>query len=270
MTWEHLALDVPGARLHVQRVGSGPAVVLVPGGDGDADALDGLARQLAPRFTVLTHDRRGLSRSVLHGPATATLDAHVDDLRAVLERFAPEGAAVFANSLGAVVALGALTQGAPMRVLVAHEPPVTELLSHPWREKAQADQLEVEAQFAKGGLGAAMRAFVAITGVTLIDREPEVRLPVQTPERLKNLHHFLTHHIAAARTYRVNQPALKTLRDRVVPAVGRTNETLWVHQCGLALAAFLQKDVLRFPGGHTGPITHPRAYAEVLARVFGG
>ncbi|MEU7742984.1 hypothetical protein [Nonomuraea sp. NPDC049158] len=36
-------LDVPGARLHYQVRGQGPALLLIPGSNGDADLFDAIA-----------------------------------------------------------------------------------------------------------------------------------------------------------------------------------------------------------------------------------
>jgi hypothetical protein len=49
--------DVPGARIYSEARGSGPILLLLPGGDGDADAFDALAAYLEPVFTVLAHPR---------------------------------------------------------------------------------------------------------------------------------------------------------------------------------------------------------------------
>ena len=57
------SVDIPDVTLHVERTGKGPAVVLVPGGGGDAAMYRDLVRELAQRFTVITFDRRGNSRS---------------------------------------------------------------------------------------------------------------------------------------------------------------------------------------------------------------
>ena len=75
-------LPVPGATLFYKVLGSGPLLLLLPGGSGDAEAaFNGIAGHLADQFTLLTYDRRGLSRSrsrrgpcaVAHGAAGVLL-----------------------------------------------------------------------------------------------------------------------------------------------------------------------------------------------------
>jgi pimeloyl-ACP methyl ester carboxylesterase len=43
--------------------GTGPVLLIIQGGAGDADGSDRLADRLIDAYTVVTYDRRGLSRS---------------------------------------------------------------------------------------------------------------------------------------------------------------------------------------------------------------
>ena len=56
-------LKVPGANLYHEVRGSGPVLLLICGGVYDAAGYAGLAQRLADRYTVVTYDRRGNSRS---------------------------------------------------------------------------------------------------------------------------------------------------------------------------------------------------------------
>ncbi|MGN6175885.1 MAG: alpha/beta fold hydrolase [Streptosporangiaceae bacterium] len=64
-------LKVPGASLYHEIRGSGPVLLLICGGVYDAAGYAGLAQQLADRYTVVTYDRRGNSRSPLDGPPSS-------------------------------------------------------------------------------------------------------------------------------------------------------------------------------------------------------
>jgi pimeloyl-ACP methyl ester carboxylesterase len=74
------SLQVQGATLFYRVRGLGPLLLILPGGDGDADTADALRTQLVDRCTVVTYDRRGLSRSTID-PSTEklTLETHSDD-----------------------------------------------------------------------------------------------------------------------------------------------------------------------------------------------
>jgi pimeloyl-ACP methyl ester carboxylesterase len=50
---------VPGATIYYEVQGSGPVLVMIPGGPTDAGIFAGLARCLADRYTVVAYDPRG-------------------------------------------------------------------------------------------------------------------------------------------------------------------------------------------------------------------
>ena len=54
-------VEAIGAAIHYKVSGRGPVLLVLPGGDGDADASDRLAADLTG-FTVVTYDRRGTLR----------------------------------------------------------------------------------------------------------------------------------------------------------------------------------------------------------------
>lgn len=65
-------LCVPGALLHYQVRGStGPLLLILPSGGGDADSCDALAGHLADHHTVVSYDRR-------RAAAMRTFMAHAD------------------------------------------------------------------------------------------------------------------------------------------------------------------------------------------------
>ena len=58
-------LKVPGATLHYEVCGTGPALLFIPGGPADAGVFAPIRSVLSDRYTVVTYDPRGLSRSPL-------------------------------------------------------------------------------------------------------------------------------------------------------------------------------------------------------------
>ncbi len=174
---------------------------------------------------------------------------------------------MFGTSLGAVIGLALLSRHPEqVQLLVAHEPPVTELLAEPERSEAQRGREEVEATYRSEGVAAAMRKFVALAGLRFDDLEPGVYLPAPTPERLANLEFFLSHDAPAARRYRLDLAALALVADRVVPAAGRDTDGFTRH-CAEALAVRLRRPMIEFPGTHNGWLLHPREFAARLLQV---
>ncbi|MFI7454231.1 alpha/beta fold hydrolase [Nonomuraea sp. NPDC049714] len=265
-------LDVPGARLRYLRRGTGPLLLLIAGGDGDAAASDGLAAHLAGSYTVLTYDRRGLSGSTVHDPARSpTLTTHADDVHRLLTAHTSEPAYVFGSSIGAMISLELVSRH-PEQVglLVAHEPPAPQLLPEPERTRARQDQRKAEEIFQAEGAIPAFLAFAAFGGIDPTDREPDVEVAPPGPERLPNMEYFLTHDAPAVRRHRLDLAALKAASTRIVPAVGQASAHIWAHHCAHLLAEELGASYVEFPGGHSGDVFRPRAFAARLRDVLDG
>jgi hypothetical protein len=153
-------------------------------------------------------------------------------------------------------------------VLVAHEPPVVQLLPEPDRVRAGEAQKEVEDTFRTEGAMAALRKFAALSGIDLGHREPGVTLAPPNPDRLPNLEFFLTYDAPAVRDQRLDLDALKASPTRIVPAVGETSAHAWPQRCGRLLAEALGLPYAEFPGGHNGNVMHPKAFAARLLEVL--
>ncbi len=118
-----------GTRIAFDRRGAGPVLVLVDGALSErrTGPMRPLAEHLAPRFTVVTYDRRGRGQSTDGtGPVRGyTVGHEVGDLRRLLEEVgAPgTGAALHGASTGALLALHAVAAGLPVRSVSLFEPP---------------------------------------------------------------------------------------------------------------------------------------------------
>ena len=229
-----------------------------------------MAGRLADRYTVVTFDLRGLSRSRIDEAVDGLrLRTHTNDAHSLLAALTCEPALEFGVSLGALVGLDLVCRY-PERVhtLVSHEPPATQLLPDAERAKAVRDQEEVEASFRREGIAEAMKKFVTMAGLDFEDREADIELPRPGPERVANLTFFLKHDAPAVRLYRLDLAALEAVAAKIVVAVGRTSGAFLAHRCAVALSRHLDIPVAEFPGGHSGFITHPRAFAQKLHEVL--
>jgi pimeloyl-ACP methyl ester carboxylesterase len=270
-TTETGTLQVPGAALYYKKTGTGPLLLILQGGDGDAEGSNGFADHLADHYTIVTYDRRGLSRSRTDDATEGSirLETHTDDAHFLLAALTAEPVLVFGVSLGALLGLDLVSRfSEQVRTLISHEPPATQLLADAERASAVQDQQEVEAAFRREGIAGAMKKFVAMAGLNFEDREPDVELPHPGPERAANLKFFLTHDAPAVRLYRLDLPSLEVAAPKIVVGAGRTSGTTLAHQCAIALAKKLGKPVEEFPGGHNGFVTHPRAFAKRLLEVL--
>jgi hypothetical protein len=87
MVDEENTLEVRGAILCYKVRGTGPVLLIIQRGAGDADGSARLADGLVDAYTVVTYDRRGLSRSTLTDESNHPTHARVE------ETFHREGAA---------------------------------------------------------------------------------------------------------------------------------------------------------------------------------
>jgi pimeloyl-ACP methyl ester carboxylesterase len=124
MTMEKIT-SADGTTLAVDRVGSGPALVLVGGAFNDRDTVAGAAAALAGSYAAWTYDRRGRGESGPVGPwpgGEAGVAAEIADLAAVVDA-AGGDAVLVGHSSGAQLVLEAVARGLPARRVVAYEPP---------------------------------------------------------------------------------------------------------------------------------------------------
>ncbi|HUC26569.1 MAG TPA: alpha/beta fold hydrolase [Streptosporangiaceae bacterium] len=111
-----------GTAIGFQRVGAGPAVILLHGAGQSSVNLMRLARALSVAFTVYVPDRRGRGRSGPYGEFRG-LGTEIEDLGALLD--ACGAARLFGLSAGAVIAIEAARVRPDITRLALYEPPLT-------------------------------------------------------------------------------------------------------------------------------------------------
>jgi pimeloyl-ACP methyl ester carboxylesterase len=265
-------LKVPGAAIYYEVRGSGPLLLLIPGGPQDAGVFADVARHLADRYTVVAYDPRGNSRSAFDGePAELSLDVQADDAAALIEALGGGPVCVFGTSGGGQIALNlAVRHPDLVRVVVAHEPPTLMLLDDPTSALA-ADQ-ELYDTYRHLGVDAAMQKFFADNGLAedaeqgeappTIDMSPE---NAETFARVSgNFQYWLAHGMLPLSRYRPDVDALRAGQPRVVVGIGEQSAGQPIEGMGLALARKLGTEPVIFPGDHTGFDTFAELSAATL------
>jgi pimeloyl-ACP methyl ester carboxylesterase len=247
-------LSVPGATLHYEVRGNGPVLLLICGGIYDAEGFAPLADELAEEHTVVTYDRRGNSRSPLAGPpAELILAEQADDAYRLLGAVGvteDEPADVFGNSSGAVIALELAARYPGMvRTVVAHEPPVFELL--PDFDHWRTAMAEVGEAYREGGVGPAMGVFGAAMGMHG-DGDGTPPSPEFAARMQANLDTFVAREVPPIADAVPDLDGLRSGTVRIVPAVGATSTGEPPNRAALELAARLETTAEVFPGGHGG------------------
>jgi pimeloyl-ACP methyl ester carboxylesterase len=265
------SLDVPGARLHYEVRGSGPLLLVIGSPMAAADFAP-LAHALAADHTVVTYDPRGLAGSTIDDPnQDATPDLRADDVAGIIDAMGAESADVFGSSGGAVTGL-ALVARHPGRVrtLVAHEPPVTELL--PDAEQQRAATEDMIETFHRDGPEAAWMKFLANAGFDMTDPDSGAPMPEPSPDeqakQLADMTRFFDHEMRDTIAYRPDIAALTNGSSRVLIGIGADSRQLLTYRTSIALCEQLGSVPVEFPGDHGGFIGAPGEFADRLREVL--
>ncbi|MFZ3566186.1 alpha/beta fold hydrolase [Streptomyces sp. BH097] len=278
-------LEVLGARLRYEVRGTGPLLLLM-GSPMDAEAFGPLADALASDRTVVTHDPRGISGSTLDDPEQdSTPELRADDVAALLDALEADSADVLGSSGGAVTGLALIARHpGRVRTLVAHEPPLLELLPDAAEQRAAAE--DIVATFHREGVGAAWGRFMANAGFDGGPGDGPDEGPAAGPgtgedapappfgepseQDLANSARFFAHELLGTSLYVPDIAALTSGRSRVVIGIGATSGGLITARTSRALAERLGTTPVEFPGDHGGFTEQPKEFAERLREVLRG
>ncbi|MFH8385284.1 alpha/beta fold hydrolase [Kitasatospora sp. NPDC018058] len=277
------SLKVPGATLHYEVGGQGPVLLMICGGPTDAAIYAGIAGALSEHYTVVRYDPRGNSRSSLDDPsAEQRIERYSDDAHRLLAALGDGPAYVLGTSGGALVALDLVARHPEqVHTLVAHEPPVMELLpdGERWRSHFQS----VYDTYRTDGVGPAMQKFIAGVdggeggqpGESAQQEAVGPDMTLMPPEVMEmmgrmaaNAEFFIGHVMLPFSSYVPDAEALKAAPTRIVCAVGEASHGSPIHQAGVTLAERLAVDVVDFPGDHQGFLTHSAEFADTLHKVL--
>jgi pimeloyl-ACP methyl ester carboxylesterase len=264
-------LKVPGATLYYEVRGSGPVLLGISGGPTDAGIFTDLAGRLADRYTVVSYDQRGHSRSALDGdPEDIPVALHAEDAAAILAAVGDEPAYVYGNSGGGTIGLELVTRHPDrVRTLVAHEAPIFELLPDAARWRAEFE--DISETYRTAGVFPAMGKFGALVEEGGPKYSEEMQQTAPTPEGEEmmgrmagNFDLFIAHEIRQIVGYIPDVDALRSVSTRIVSAAGETSGEQAARRAAVALAERLGIAVTSLPGAHGGWGSDPQEFAERL------
>jgi pimeloyl-ACP methyl ester carboxylesterase len=263
------SVTVPGARLHYEVRGAGP-LLLVIGSPMGAKEFAPLADALASDHTVVTHDPRGIGGSTIDDPEQdSTPELRADDVAAILDDPRAESADVFGSSGGAVTGL-ALVARHPGRVrtLIAHEPPLLELL--PDAAQQRANTQDIIDTYRTDGMQVAWFKFMANAGFDMSAPEG-VELPTPpepSDDERREAARFFNHELWHTTQYIPDVEALKVSPTRVLVGLGVESGHLLTFQTSTILAKLLGNTTVAFPGDHGGFMGAPEEFADAVRQVL--
>jgi pimeloyl-ACP methyl ester carboxylesterase len=276
-------LDVPGATLaydvRPNKETTEPVLLLI-GSPMGATGFATLGSHFADR-TVVRYDPRGAERSTKADPASqSTPEQHADDLHRLIQALDAGPVEIFASSGGAVNAL-ALVERHPdeVRTLVAHEPPLFQLL--PDREAALAVARNIRETYMRSGFGPAMAGFIAVVQhkgpISADEPAPDPTLfGLPTTDDGSRTDVLLGQNLVSCTAYEPDLDALRRASTRIVIAAGSESEGEPANRGAHALAERLGTTPVIFPsnhggflGGEYGQTGEPDAFAAKLREVLG-
>jgi pimeloyl-ACP methyl ester carboxylesterase len=280
-------LDVAGAVLTYDvrnNDSSTEPVLLMIGSPMGAGGFVTLASHFTDR-TVVTYDPRGVERSVKADPASeSTPDEHANDLHRVIAALDGGPVDLFATSGGAVNALALVARHPEdVRILVAHEPPLAQLL--PDRDAALAAAKDIHDTYLRRGNGPAMAKFINLVMHKGEIPADYVDQPVPDPAMFglsteddgSRNDPLLGQNMISSTHYQPDFDGLRGASTRIVLAAGAESEGEMAHRGAVAVAERLGPRPVTFPSGHGGFLGgeygqtgEPDAFAATLRQVLSG
>jgi pimeloyl-ACP methyl ester carboxylesterase len=250
-----------GAEIYCERRGSGPLLLLITGGMGDAGFYSSAADILANEFTVLNYDRRCNSRSTGDRSIDMTIAQQARDAAAIIKAMRQDDAIIFGSSDGGIIGLE--LAGAKPEViesLIVHEPPVIELLPAAYADKWRSFHHDIYMKNLREGWQAALPEFTA----TLIGAPDIPFLPDLNDRVSGNMDFFFRHEYKAFTQYIPDVKRIRENKVKIVTAVGRNSDDSQYVQSTMALASKLHCECIEFPGQHDVSFYMPEEFARTV------
>ena len=115
-------ISADGTVIGVERIGSGPPLIVVHGGTADRSRWQPVRGALAASYTAYLLDRRGRGSSLNEAPGDYALAREADDVRAVIDLI-DDSVFYLGHSYGALIGLELLTSDTRVRKALLYEPP---------------------------------------------------------------------------------------------------------------------------------------------------
>ncbi|GII58588.1 alpha/beta hydrolase [Planotetraspora thailandica] len=264
----HRVRSKDGTPIAYDRMGDGPAVILVGGATFDRSGNARLAGELAKDFTVYNYDRRGRGDSGDGLPYA--LEREIEDI-GVLAAEAGGAPHVYGVSSGGALAMEAAAAGVPMGRLAVYEVPYDVAGDAEQRHRAYAETLE--ALLAEGRRGDAFALFMRTAGAPDDDIAAARNSPMWAG--LEAIAHTLAYDAACLGDGRPPAHRLATIAQPTLVATGGASAGTFVGGGGdffgdaaAAIAASIPHAERRSVEGQTHSVD-PAVLAPILAEFLG-
>jgi pimeloyl-ACP methyl ester carboxylesterase len=151
-----------GTEIAYDKIGSGPAIILVSGALGSRLSWVDLPRLLSSNFAVIAYDRRGRGASA--NTMSFSLEREIEDLEALIDQVAGGSASLYGISSGGALALeSAARLGRKVKKLALYEVPYS--TDEATRSRASEYQRDLMKALSAGDRSGALELFMKLVGV---------------------------------------------------------------------------------------------------------
>ena len=255
-------------KIAYERLGSGPALILVDGAMcyRDNGPMRPVAEAVKDRFTVYLYDRRGRGESGNTLPYAP--DKDVDDIEALLQATGGE-AFIYGCSSGGALAMDAAARLPGIRKLMVYEAPFIVDNSRDPLPEGEAER--VRTMVAEGKHGMAVKRFLGFVGV------PKAMLLVfpllvgKAWKKMTGIAHTLAHDYEIVGPLQKGKPLpagrWQDIKAPALVADGGKSPT-WMRNAQAALARNLRAEYRTLPG--QTHMVKAEAQAPLIKEFFGG
>jgi pimeloyl-ACP methyl ester carboxylesterase len=265
-------INVGTTTLYHEVRGRGPTLLLITGGDGDAGFWADIAPALADAFTVVTYDRRGLSRSPRpDGWSATSVEEEADDAAALLRTLDLAPAVVVGHSGGASIACGLVARHPDVvRHAVSYEPPLLAVLPNAEEVVGGFRAMVVQAM-AEGGPRRAMEMFIrANAGDAAYELWSASIDPAYRERIFGNAATFFAIELPAFATFVPDRDRMRASGVPLTVVVGQENRDGWYGAAAHWLVEGTGANLVELPGGHGGVMTNQDEFVALVSRVGRG
>jgi pimeloyl-ACP methyl ester carboxylesterase len=253
-------VNTEGADIVYDYEGSGPLLLTIAGGGGDAPRYAGISSFLKDQYTVVRYDRRGNSRST--GGRELDIAQQARDAVAIIKDLGAETAYIFGNSGGGAVALK-IAEDHPQVVagMIVHEPCTLPSLPDAAEWLAFGD--ETERLFREAGPAQAMIHFAtSLRGFEGASNAPGHRIGDRQSDG--NIVYFLTNEFHNLSHYLPDFAKIKASKVPMIAVSGELSGDVYYARTSRVLAEEVGCPLRVMSGHHIAFVPDPETFAAEL------
>lgn len=250
-----------GCGLQYWYQGTGPLLILIPGGGGIGKQFNAIFPYLAERFTVCTLDRRQTANSKVEKSVVLNPAQQARDLVAIMKDLGFEKTSIFGNSGGGVICLQfAVSYPEVLEHVMVHEAPTTALLPDRTYHLNRAFQLlDI---FNANGVEAAYQEFR-----THMKGYEGEGLQLESPS-LADMENFWQYEFLIFTIYCPDLRPIVENKVSIAVFAGEKSDDAFYARTTFPQAKILSCPRFLVPGHHGGYEAEPAAFSRALLSAF--